>query len=498
MLKKIILSFLVVSIIFASFAPTVQAAWYDQSFLEFSSKVYDDSNDEIFGERYTFAQVNWIFMSVLLSLIGTDISSIFSQLQEIQEGREIQEDETSIAPLYDAISSAGLPKMAGGMMDIFYKNPPASGIGWVNDIKERVDFIPEAQAQGPGFGYRSLEVFLPIWRAIRNLSYLILVVVILAVSFMIMFRVKINPQTAVTAQSSIPRIAMVIVLITFSYAIAGFVIDLMYVLFGVIVFGISIMGGLSTASGSVGPGELFTNFVSGTTGDLFGFIAKTGFTGVLNILGSTGPGQGLLAIFAVIIVLGIILSVGTFGLGLLAFIGPVLGLVVAALVFLLKTVLSLAQTYLSLLINVVFAPIIILADVIPGVKNATMGWFKSIVADVGIFFVTGFLILMYGIFSQAIDLFVDGGGSVWGPPYIGSNPTLLKGMLALGIVVILPNVRSTVYKFMQKTDFGSPDLSGIGREVSGLSRAVDPKTLQELPKSGNWAGKILSKLGPKA
>ena len=49
-----------------------------------------------------------------------------------------------------------------------------------------------------------------------------------------MFRMKINPQNVATFQSAIPKIVTTLILITFAYAIAGFMIDLMFVLFNLI------------------------------------------------------------------------------------------------------------------------------------------------------------------------------------------------------------------------------------------------------------------------
>jgi len=43
---------------------------------------------------------------------------------------------------------------------------------------------------------------------------------------MIMLRVKISPQAVVTVQSAIPKLITTLILVTFSYAIAGLVIDL--------------------------------------------------------------------------------------------------------------------------------------------------------------------------------------------------------------------------------------------------------------------------------
>ena len=58
---------------------------------------------------------------------------------------------------------------------------------------------------------------------------------------MIMFRVKINPQTVVSLQTMIPKLVTTLILITFSFAIAGLVIDMIY------VFLLAIIGLLSTS-----------------------------------------------------------------------------------------------------------------------------------------------------------------------------------------------------------------------------------------------------------
>ena len=56
-----------------------------------------------------------------------------------------------------------------------------------------------------------------------------MVIILIAAGFMIMFRVKINPQTVVSLQTMIPKLVITLLLVTFSYAIAGLVIDMIYV-----------------------------------------------------------------------------------------------------------------------------------------------------------------------------------------------------------------------------------------------------------------------------
>src|SRR5258708_14361646 len=71
---------------------------------------------------------------------------------------------------------------------------------------------------------------------------------------MIMFRVKISPQVVVSVQSALPKIAIALVLVTFSYAIAGFLIDIMYVFVGLfsLVFSRFTVAGVSFVGGSAG------------------------------------------------------------------------------------------------------------------------------------------------------------------------------------------------------------------------------------------------------
>ena len=74
MLKKIILCFLVANFFLLSTftAPAkAQTTWYSQTFFDWYIKVYDPVNeDEIFGERYTAAQVEWVIYSTFAWVIN--------------------------------------------------------------------------------------------------------------------------------------------------------------------------------------------------------------------------------------------------------------------------------------------------------------------------------------------------------------------------------------------------------------------------------------------
>ena len=81
---------------------------------------------------------------------------------------------------------------------------------------------------GKGIGFDGLTPVLQIWKAFRNLTYLFFVILFVILGLGIMFRLNIDARTVMTMQNQIPKIIIALVLITFSYAIAGFLIDMMY------------------------------------------------------------------------------------------------------------------------------------------------------------------------------------------------------------------------------------------------------------------------------
>lgn len=80
-----------------------------------------------------------------------------------------------------------------------------------------------------GIGFAGLSPLIPIWTAFRNITYLLFVIVFVAIGLAIMLRVHIDPRTVMTIENQIPKIIIGLILVTFSFAIAGFLIDLMYV-----------------------------------------------------------------------------------------------------------------------------------------------------------------------------------------------------------------------------------------------------------------------------
>lgn len=123
----------------------------------------------------------------------------------------------------------------GGLIAVLY-NPPLSSSEYFNYLARNFGIAKPAYAQGTGF--EGLKPLLALWTVFRNLVYILFAVAFVIVGFAIMLRVRIDPRTVMTIQNQIPKLIIALLFVTFSYAIAGFLIDFMYVtiylLFGVV------------------------------------------------------------------------------------------------------------------------------------------------------------------------------------------------------------------------------------------------------------------------
>jgi hypothetical protein len=389
LINKIILSALSFLVLFFSCASTVTAqdsqggAWYDQSYDEWYTKVYDEETSppsEIFGERYTAAQVQWVvyalraqldrfvFIDLRKCLLSPDKSSCVSAVENLIEAISSNPPETS------AVNNSVLS---------FVTNPPeVSGVGYVRDTLSNFHLVPEVSAQ-EGFGFNNVKTVLNLWKAVRNVAYALSTIFVVVLAFMIMFRVKINPQTVITVQSAIPKVVVALILITFSYAIAGLAIDLMYVVIGV----------CSTVFEMFFPSASF-NITSG---------------GWFNIMTSGVLGLGILGnyiAYAILFFVSLTVSLSSITplSGFLAPIYAILSFIIMIVLILLflwhsiKVFFLLFKTLANIYISIIFAPL----QIGMGIINSNMGfgsWLKDLIANLAVFPLVSALFGMALIFA---------------------------------------------------------------------------------------------------
>lgn len=432
MLKRLLISFFAVFILLFSIAPSAaNAQWYNQDPVLWYKQVYDDSNpSEIFGERYTAAQVDWIIMSFLTwpttKFAGTEATKCF--LEAIVEGTsdldscmEMSENlldvVTRFRETFESFKESTSPSAQSGVSLIASKiinnNNDISGIAYSRNKLKNMSIISTAQAQvgDEGFGYTRLEgIVQRLWKTSRDTAYALFVVVTIILAFMIMFRVKTSPQTVITVQSAIPKIAIALILATFSFAIAGFAIDLMYVIIGVIsiIFGPIIPNGVF---------NIFGDDISITFNFLTNGIAGLGVFGFLIFDLFAYPITFVLAMLALPEGIGNILvlfpganPLATAFIGFAVFIAIIffIILLIALAVIHIKIIIMLLKTTTNLLLLIIVSPIqIALGTVIPGLGFGT--WFKNILANLSVFPVVGFLFTLSYIFlSESFAAAING------------------------------------------------------------------------------------------
>ena len=259
---------------------------------------------------------------------------------------------------------------------------------WVPGYQESVTSLyAQNSSTGHESGYSELmgSGIVKLWNRTLNLAYVAFVVIMIAAGFMIMFRHKLGGQTMVTIGNVLPGVITALILATFSFAIAGLIIDLGGVLTGLVAFilgegaeiqSISTWGGLmmSVLSGGVG----LTTIISGVGGLIFGAAGVGG--------AALATGAGLTAIATG--------PVGWLILGSVGAIGIILALVIVGVIAVgaLKVLIALFKAYFSLLLGVILGPIQITLGAMPGNSHMIKNWFLGIFRNVMVFPVVLFIV----------------------------------------------------------------------------------------------------------
>lgn len=408
LIKKIFLVLITTSLIFSSFLSLfannvkAQEIWYDQSFGTWYGRVYDSTNpDEVFGERYAAANVQWIFYGLAGNLInailppkaahcvfGPGISNCIQQLLS-------DNAETTNRVLAEIDSNKDNSSF---IEKIVLAEKPFSAIGYFKNLANKLNPIKEVHAQtAGGFGINSFDSILRLWTIIRNITYIFFVVFVLVLAFMVMFRVRTSPQTAITLQSALVSVVIGLILVTFSYAIAGFLLDLMYVFIGILalIFG---------SSGLFVDNQNWRYFF-----DILTIGPELGLTNLgpteIQIpatvhLGIGGLSLQFMALFYFALIVSLLSSIGIFALfpptwgaaSLFSLIATILVSIVL-LIAEFRIMILLFRTYARILLLVAFSPIIIgLGVVVPNIGFRT--WLRDLIASLAVFPVIGTLFML--------------------------------------------------------------------------------------------------------
>jgi hypothetical protein len=477
LLRKLTFSFLSALVVFFAFAPylSVKAqesgTWYNQDFNTWLQKVNDPNPTEIFGERYTAAQVQWVMYGLINFLLTTSlpqdvISCIFANTIDVNTCKNAIEKILTAGPAEPNLANTDVkPSLLGSVLNT---NRSFSGIGYINNKISNFRIVPTAKAQG--VGYSALNTVQSLWIGVRNMSYGLFALIAVIFAFMIMFRMKLSPQTVISVQSALPKIVMGLILVTFSYAIAGLLIDLLYVVIGIV----------SVLMSPLIPTVPILQTKTYTPPDLFNLLTVGPSNSVGGILGLLMMYLTPLFIATVILlIISIALAVPT---GTASF---WIGIALVAIVFIvalwmsIKILWVLFKAFANILLLTIFAPIqITMGIVIPNMGISQ--WIRSFLSNLSVFVVTGILWLFAWIFMLSAwnnafpggNLTVNLSGGVtanaW-PPLLGTGGGPWPFLIFLGVSFVLFTMIPKSTELVQAFLTGKPFAYG-----SAVGEALGP------------------------
>lgn len=364
--------------------------------------------------------------------------------------------------------------MVGSIVGATY-TPPASTAYAFLDFSQQIG-MPRSYAQGLGFG--SLVPILPIWKAFRNLAYTVLMVFFLVIGFMIMFRVQMDAHTVIGIQQALPKIIVTLILITFSYAIAGLLIDLMYLcilLLISVVWGafpnasFGELGEIQTAYLSGGWPTLLTNLFGPTLWDwgtvikgaasIGGLLLGANWFGALGgVIGGLVVGAGGAALLpSDRVVTDEIVQTFISSTGIAGAISPIIYVIImlGLLFMFIRILFLLINAYIQIVVAIVFAPLQILMDAFPGGGGGGHGghggggsqfqsWIMNLIGNLAVF-PTVIALIMVG---TAINATIGGNNSpymLWSPPLIPAwTYKSVQFVIGFGIISLIPSIAGAV------------------------------------------------------
>jgi hypothetical protein len=371
-----ILLFFGVFNVYANEDTTIAPAW--EGTKKFHNKISGtDEDEDNMNSRQGLEVLNTGWTAV--SLIAPEIT---------EEGANAMRDESIPYDLRRGL--LGMAEDAGNTVYALYPTvdiPRHLAQQWVPGYKESVTslYAQGGTTVGHPTGYQELvnTGIVGLWNRTLNLSYVFFVLVMIVAGFMIMFRHKIGGQTMVTISSVLPGVILALVLATFSFAIAGLIIDLGGVATGLVAFILGQGTEIHSTSNFIG---LMSSVMQGI--NLGGLIAGTVSALGLGALLKGGAALGL-SLFNPGFLAGI--AAGALVVGA---IGLIILLVILGIIFVgaIKVLITLYKAYFALLLAVILGPIQITLGAIPGNTKMIRNWFLTILRNVLVFPVVLFII----------------------------------------------------------------------------------------------------------
>lgn len=495
-MTKVFLSFILVAL-FLLLTPTAFAQAPVPAYVSPTSPIYTD------------LLVHNLFHSFSCLSIGSSVI-----------GKPCLSYQNGIPVLSKVDLSGGALGGTTSLIGLLYKNPPVRTIDYLASVGQGFGFVKEAHAQVTGSGAGVLNPILNLWGVSRNIAYVFMIIIFVIIGLMVMFRQRINPQTVITAQAALPGLVIGLIMITFSFFLAGLISDMAFVGTNVVGYYFSQAGGSTTAGKhdistglendknilsifssftrvadkdviSNALSSIWDNFNESTQQFLTGlstmvsFQLSSGATEAVKTIPSGVPRPGKGQSFGIPGGGQLIQTIAIFGTGLFALkdptamVGILLFIVTVAILLLsmFKLLLRLINNYLSIVFLTITAPFYFMAAALPGRQSIATGWILNMLCNILAF--PAVLALFYFVayilsntqanielaklpfqFSNASGV----AGTQTFPLFGGLDLSFVSILLAFGALVASPSIPDIICRTI-----GRVGVAGqlIGQEISG-------------------------------
>lgn len=376
-------------------------------------------------------------------------------------------------------------------------NPPASGIEYIAQIKNNFLNKPAYAADD---GFQGLSGIMDLWKAFRNVSYALIAIIFIIIGIMIMLRIKMSPQAIVTIQSSLPKVITTLILITFSYAIAGLVIDLMNLFLSLSV------SLLFTGLGTDPKDNLFhvsggdwsiTNLITwirslfGDNSYNYNALANANLYELFLLIKRLVPNTMLVSLGALIGgIFGSAAGPGgaiIFGAGSALAITAIISLIV--LIQIIKLAFGLTKCYIKAVIQVVFAPFILLVGAFPTSKGKFGSWLTTLIANLSVFPITVLFLILANLFIDRLAKF-----EIWAPTLV-SGPVdwmlpIIVGIVATTMLSKLPQIIPEAIFQLKPASYDKAIGEAFGNSlVAKAARGISKETGERM------SGQVVNRVG---
>jgi len=375
--------------------------------------------------------------------------------------------------------------------------PQASGIQYIAQLKDNLLGKP-AYAQS-GIGFEGLDALLPIWKAFRNVVYLLSAFFFIIIGIMIMLRVKVSPQAVISVQNAIPQVIITLILVTFSYAIAGLLIDLSNFVLSLVIAILYSSKGITDFSEPLFSYKMFINPIDRAL-VRFSTLNDPSFLNVYTLSKTLAP-SGILATLGAVI--GAVIG-GIVGSAPGAILGGLVGgaffyllVQIMIVIWLVKLFFGMMKCYVSILFKIILAPLEICLGAFPGSKVNFSTWLRDLTANLAVFPITIIFLIIVNLIIDRIKW----NFSLWQPGVIDLGSGVLDvvtsasggfvpvaiGLSALAILSKLPEMIPQYIFMIKPSPWGiaigeglkPENLPGIGGTYKNIKAGIDKSRQQK-------------------